>query len=119
LTNTRQRLPSSVKAIVAQIEISLTLLIKASKGKGPTTTDNTEDIPPIPIHKSGQHKKQPVDRSVVVLTILSGSIAVNKDPPVTITVKGTNDQSDRNSLPLELEAARQEIVALRAINTEL
>ena len=86
--------------------MSLTLLTKASKGKGPTITDDTEDstLPPIPIYKSGRHKRQPVDRLVVVLTILSSSIAINKDPPVTITVKGINNQSDRNSLPLELEA---------------
>jgi hypothetical protein len=82
LTNTRQRLPLSTKAIVAQIEMSSTLLTKASKGKGPTTTDNTEDIPPISVYKSGQHKRQPVDQSVVVLTIPSGSIAINKDPPI-------------------------------------
>src|ERR1700733_15077514 len=104
--NTRQRSPSSVKAIVAQIEMSSTLLTKASKGKGPTTTDDTEDstLPPVPVHKSGRHKKQPVDRSVVVLTIPSGSTAVDEDPPITITVEGTNNQSDRNSLPLDLEA---------------
>ena len=70
-------------------------------------TDDAEDstLPPTPIHKSGQHKRQPVNQSAAVLTILSGSIAVNKDPPVTITVKGMNNQSDRNSLPSELEAA--------------
>jgi hypothetical protein len=87
--------------------MSSTLLTKASKGKGPTMTDNTEDstLPPVPIHKSGRHKKQPVDRSVVVPTILSGSIAINKDPPVILTVKGTNDQSDQSSnLPSDLEA---------------
>jgi hypothetical protein len=102
--------------------MSLILLIKASKGKGPTITDDTEDstLPPVPIHKSGRHKRQPVDQSAVVLTILSGSIAVDKDPPVILTVEGTNDQSDRSSnLSLELEAARQEIVALRAMNIEL
>jgi hypothetical protein len=93
LTNTRQRSPLSVKAIVVQIEMSLTLLTKASKGKGPTTTDNTEDstLPPIPIHKSGRYKRQLVDRLVVVLTIPSSSIAINKDPPIILTVKGTND----------------------------
>jgi hypothetical protein len=74
--------------------MSLTLLTKASKGKGPTTTDNTEDIPPIPIYKSRQHKRQPVNRSIVVLIILSSSIAINKDPPIILTVKGTNNQSD-------------------------
>jgi hypothetical protein len=106
--NTRQRSPLSVKAIVVQIEMSLTLLTKASKGKGPAMTDNVEDstLPPMPVHKSGRHKRQPVDRSVVVLTIPSGSIAIDKDPPVILTVEGTNDQSDRSSnLPLELEAA--------------
>jgi hypothetical protein len=122
LTNTRQHSPSSVKAIVAQIEMSSTLLTKASKGKGPATTDNTEDstLPPAPVYKSRRYKKQPVDRSVVVPTIPSGSIAVNKDPPVILTVEGTNDQSDQSSnLPLDLEATWQEIAALRAINTEL
>jgi hypothetical protein len=105
LTNTGQRLPLSVKAIVVQIEMSLTLLTKASKGKGPTTTDDTEEIPPTPVHKSGRHKRQPVDRSVVVLIILSSSIAIDKDPPIILIVKGTNDQSDQSSnLPLELEA---------------
>jgi hypothetical protein len=86
--------------------MSSTLLTKASKGKGPATTDDAEDIPPAPIHKSGRHKRQPVDRSVVVPTIPSGSTAVDKDPPVILTVKGTNDQSDQSSnLPLELEVA--------------
>jgi hypothetical protein len=96
-----------VKAIVAQIEMSSTLLTKASKGKGPTTTDDVEDstLPPVPVHKSGRHKKQPVDRLVVVLIIPSGSVAVDEDPPVTIIVEGINNQSDGNSFPLELEAA--------------
>jgi hypothetical protein len=71
--------------------MSSTLLIKASKGKGPAMTDDTEDTPPAPVHRSGRHKKQLVDQSTVVLTILSGSIAVDKDPPVTITVKGINN----------------------------
>jgi hypothetical protein len=108
LTNTRQRSPLSVKAIVVQIEMSLTLLTKASKGKGPAITDNTEDstLPPTPVHKSRRHKRQPVDRLVVVPIILSGSIAVDKDPPVILTVKGTNDQSNQSSnLSLELEVA--------------
>jgi hypothetical protein len=100
--------------------MSSTLLTKASKGKGPATTDNAEDIPPVPVHKSGRHKRQPVDRSAAVLTIPSGSTAVDEDPPVILTVEGTNDQSDRSSnLPSELEAARQEITALRAMNAEL
>jgi hypothetical protein len=94
-----------VKAIVVQIEMSSTLLTKASKGKGPTTIDNTEDIPLIPIYKSRQHKRQPVDRSIVVLIILSSSIAINKDPPIILTVKGINNQSNQSSnLSLELEA---------------
>ena len=59
--NTGQRLPSSVKATVVQIEMSLTLLTKASRGKGPATTDDAEDIPPVPVHKSGRHKRQLVD----------------------------------------------------------
>jgi hypothetical protein len=58
----------------------------------------------VPIYKSRRYKRQLVNRSVVVLTILSSSIAVNKDPPVILTVKGINDQSDQSSnLPLELE----------------
>ena len=77
--------------------MSLTLLTKASKGKGPAMTDDAEDItlPPAPVHKSGRHKRQPVDRSAVVPTIPSGSTAVDEDPPVILTVEGTNDQSDR------------------------
>ena len=57
--NTRQRSPLSVKVIVTQIEMSLTLLIKASKGKGPAMTDDTEDstLLPVPVYKSGRHKK--------------------------------------------------------------
>jgi hypothetical protein len=107
LTNTGQHSPSSVKAIVAQIEMSLSLLTKAFKGKGPATTDDTEDVilPPVPAHKSGRSRKQPVDRSTAVPTILSGSIAVNEGTPVILTVEGANDQSDRSSnLPSDLEA---------------
>jgi len=76
--------------------MSLILLTKAFKGKGPTIIDNTEDstLPPVSIYKSRQYKRQPVDRLVVVLTILSGSIAINKDPPIILIVKGTNDQSN-------------------------
>ena len=88
--------------------MSSNLLTKASKGKGPATTDDTEDstLPPVPVYKSGRHKKQPVDRSAVVPTIPSGSTAVDEDPPVILTVEGTNDQSDRSSnLPSDLEAA--------------
>jgi hypothetical protein len=101
--------------------MSSTLLTKASKGKGPAMTDDAEDntLPPAPVYKSGRHKKQPVDRSAVVPTIPSGSTAVDEDPPVILTVEGINDQSDGNSLPSELEAARQEIAALRAMNAEL
>jgi hypothetical protein len=102
--------------------MSSTLLTKAFKGKGPATTDNTEDIilPHAPAHKPGRSKRQPVDRSIAVPILPSGSRAIDEDPPVTIIVEGINDQSDRSSnLPLDLEAARQEIAALRALNIEL
>ena len=94
-----------MKATVAQIEMSSTLLTKASKGKGPATMDDAEDIPPAPVHKSGRSRKQPVDRSTAVPTIPSGSTAVDEGTPVILTVECANDQSDRNSLPSELEAA--------------
>jgi hypothetical protein len=120
LTNTGQRSPLSAKAIVAQIEMSSTLLTKASKGKGPATTDDTEDVILYPAHKSGRSRKQLVDRSTAVPIILSSSTAVNEGTPVILTVEGANDQSDRSShLPSDLEAVRQEIVALRALNMEL
>ena len=109
MTNTRQRSPLSAKAIIAQVEISLFLLTKAFKGKGPATTNNTEAIilPPAPAYKSGRSRKQPIDRSTAVLTIPSGSIAVDKGTPVILIVEGANDQSDRSSnLPLDLEVAR-------------
>jgi hypothetical protein len=96
-----------VKAIIAQIEMSLSLLTKAFKGKGPATTDDAKDVilPPVPTYKSGRSRKQPVDQSMAVPTILSGSTAVNKGTPVILTVKGANDQSDRSSnLPSDLEA---------------
>jgi hypothetical protein len=87
--------------------MSLSLLTKAFKGKGPTTIDNTKDIilSSMPAHKSGQSRKQSIDQSIVVLTILSGSIAVNKSTPIILIIKGTNDQSNRSSnLSLDLEA---------------
>jgi hypothetical protein len=102
--------------------MSSTLLTKASKGKGPATTDDAEDIapPPVPTSKSRRSKKQPVDKSTAVPNIPSGSIVVDEGTPVRPTVEGANDQSDRDSqLPSDLEAARLEIAALRAVNEEL
>jgi hypothetical protein len=102
--------------------MSSTLLTKASKGKGPTTTDDTEDAapPPAPLLKSGRSRKQAVEKNTAVPNIPSGSIVVDEGTPVRPTVEGANDQSDRDSqLPSDLEAARLEIAALRAVNEEL
>jgi hypothetical protein len=73
--------------------MSSTLLTKASKGKGPATTDNTKDIapPPAPIYKSGQSKKQPINKSIVVLNILSSSIVVDEGTFIRPIVEGANN----------------------------
>ena len=60
--------------------------------------------------------------SVAQTTIPSGSRAVNKNTPAHSAVKDINDQSRSKGirrLPEDLEAARQEIAALRAANQEL
>lgn len=102
--------------------MSSTLLTKASKGKGPATTDDTEGAapPPAPPLKSGRSRKHPVEKNTAVPNIPSGSIVVDEGTPVRPTVEGANDQSDGDyQLPSDLEAARLEIAALRAANEEL
>jgi hypothetical protein len=87
--------------------MSLSLLIKAFKGKGSAIIDNTKDIilPFMPAHKSKRSRKQPIDQSIVIPTILSGSIAINKGTPIILIIKGANNQSDRSSnLSLDLKA---------------
>jgi hypothetical protein len=90
-----------VKATVAQIEMSLTQITKASKGKGPaTTTNDSEDAaPPASArNKSGRFTRQQrtedaIDESgTAAPTIPSGSRAIDEGTPVDSTVEDANDQ---------------------------
>ena len=122
--------------------MSSTLITRASRGKGQATTDdaeNTTPYAPTPArNKSGRFiRQQPaeeVDESgTAVPTIPSGSRAIDEDTPVDDTVEDANDQlsegipnpssqpaiQGNRELPESLEAARQEIAALKAANQRL
>jgi hypothetical protein len=127
--------------------MSSTQITKASRGKGPATANDSEDAaPPAPPNlarnKSGRFTRQrhteEVDTAIdesgtAAPTIPSGSRAIDEGTPVDSTVEDANDQlsegipnpsnqpaiQGNRELPESLEAARQEIAALKAANQRL
>lgn len=125
--------------------MSSTQITKASKGKGPAAANDAENAasPTFTRTKSGrlirqQRSTEEIDTAIdesgtAAPTIPSGSRAIDEGTPVDSTVEDANDQSsedipnssnqpaiqENRELPESLEAAREEIAALRAANQEL